>query len=409
MKNSNVKHILSLPAIALALAGCPSDDITETQETGDGTETTSPTSSSGTTLPTTSTMGGSETSETSLDTTDTTAEGTTGTTGGTDTDKGSTDTGSTDTGGTEAGSTDTGGSSDTGVTETTAGESVCGDGMTTGNEECDDANDDATDGCLPNCQIARSCAHILQEVPDADDGAYTITPDNGSSFAVSCDMTTDGGGWTLVARFANADNVDHWMLDDGGWWFDLETEQGNPLSTGQLTDMLSQAFWRMPGQEFKVARSDNPDPSHLLMTNDNCLDGDTFRGFITSLGFENIGLPWSTDEVLHTCTVDLGNNYAATQGFPQAHCSGDIGAPESISFWANWHDPNNPVAADSSVMMIGGGGQACARADHGIGITEENDASFNVFNEPEGVFEHDFGNDGFAAPAMDYALNLYVR
>ena len=29
-------------------------------------------------------------------------------------------------------------------------------------------------------------------------------------------------------------------------------------------------------------------------------------------------------------------------------------------------------------MMIGGGGSSCSRADHGIGITEANEASFDT-------------------------------
>ena len=32
-------------------------------------------------------------------------------------------------------------------------EPVCGDGITEGNEECDDGNNDAGDGCSPDCQV----------------------------------------------------------------------------------------------------------------------------------------------------------------------------------------------------------------------------------------------------------------
>ena len=38
-------------------------------------------------------------------------------------------------------------------------------------------------------------------------------------------------------------------------------------------------------------------------------------------------------------------------------------------------------------MMIGGGGKDCARADHGIGITEANEASFDESSNPT---EYDF-------------------
>ena len=50
-------------------------------------------------------------------------------------------------------------------------------------------------------------------------------------------------------------------------------------------------------------------------------------------------------------------------------------------------------------MMIGGGGNNCERADHGIGITEADEASFRYGSE------NDFG---YIAEAS-YSLNLWIR
>ena len=58
--------------------------------------------------------------------------------------------------------------------------------------------------------------------------------------------------------------------------------------------------------------------------------------------------------------------------------------------------------------MIGGGGKGCQRADHGIGITETNNASFL---DREGKGERDFGNEAWYSTTITktYSLNLWVN
>ena len=59
--------------------------------------------------------------------------------------------------------------------------------------------------------------------------------------------------------------------------------------------------------------------------------------------------------------------------------------------------------------MIGGGGRDCSRADHGVGITEANTASFVDVGTSE--TEYDFGYDANTvnAPSQSYSLNLWIR
>ena len=75
-----------------------------------------------------------------------------------------------------------------------------------------------------------------------------------------------------------------------------------------------------------------------------------------------------------------------------------------IGFWC---------VTDGSVMMIGGGGSGCKRADHGIGITEQDEASFVEKNSDE--TEYDFGyiptagRGSQSQASKSYSLNLWIR
>ena len=73
-----------------------------------------------------------------------------------------------------------------------------------GGDDCDD--DDASiypDPFTGVCALGLTCADILDSGRGTADGTYTIDPDGPGTgvdpFAVFCDMTTDGGGWTEIA------------------------------------------------------------------------------------------------------------------------------------------------------------------------------------------------------------------
>ena len=215
-------------------------------------------------------------------------------------------------------------------------------------------------------------------------------------------MTSDGKGWSLIARFSNNDNK-NWMRDDGSWWYDRQVAMGTTANPFINTDMISPAFWLVSGRELKITRSDDPSHTPLLQSTDNCLAGQTFRSKLTSYGDFRNGKVWASNRCLGSCTVQYGGQYRSTEGFQQAECSGNIQSANKIGFWCDWD------SGDGSVMMIGGGGSACGRADHGIGITETGAASFVDYGTSE--TEYDFGYDANTGslPSQSYSVNLWIR
>ncbi|XP_031571637.1 uncharacterized protein LOC116305805 [Actinia tenebrosa] len=245
---------------------------------------------------------------------------------------------------------------------------------------------------------SRASCLSLKNSGISSSGIYRLTP-QGTSFQAYCDMSANSGGWTLIARFSNAD-TNNWMRDDGSWWYDVMTGQGSPTSATDNQDMISPAFWSIIGTEIKITRSDDSSHTALLQTTSNCLGSRTFRSKMSSYGTFKYRNQWSDDRCLGNCPVSYGGQYQSTDSFSMANCNGNIQNSSYIGFWCNWE------TGDGAVMMIGGGGSACNRADHGIGITEND---YGAFEDGLNGGEYDFGNQASSAPTSLYSLNLWIR
>ncbi|XP_054460797.1 intelectin-like [Anoplopoma fimbria] len=70
--------------------------------------------------------------------------------------------------------------------------------------------------------VGRSCKDIKDRYNEKEDGLYFLTTANGMVYQTFCDMTTAGGGWTLVAS-VHENNV-HGRCTVGDRW---SSQQGN--------------------------------------------------------------------------------------------------------------------------------------------------------------------------------------
>ena len=95
----------------------------------------------------------------------------------------------------------------------------CGNGKLEPGEKCDDGNTADGDGCSKTCvvEVHASCKALAKGTPS---GIYMIDGDGdgpAAPFATRCEMTLDGGGWTLVA--VSSDDGKHtWTWNNRSFW-----------------------------------------------------------------------------------------------------------------------------------------------------------------------------------------------
>ncbi len=310
----------------------------------------------------------------------------------------------------------------------------CGAGLTDCMGMCTDLDTDASNcgACGTTCDAhgictsglcvpyiyRRSCAEIMTFDRTAPDGVYTIDPDGPrgpvAPFQVFCDMSDDGGGWTLLLK---ADGTQGTFQYDQPIWTDMTTL--NPTSTDiSMTEAKFASYSTVPFTALLVVvTTDSSFGSAVLnVTANSLLDAESGGFTATSLGRANWLALFPGGGLQANCNQEgIANGSASPYGRVRIGIVGnqesDCGSPDSYAGIGGEVGPGNGCyggagGPGTSVGVENGGacgGSGSSVLAFGYVLARRWAASCNEIHAwdstaPTGTYTIDPDGDGPVAP-----------